>query len=559
MRNADSAPRRSGRPGAGPQAALCLAVMVAWAGTATSRPSRSSANTSELRAGEQIYRQGALPSGEPLLAERLGAPPMQGQTAACMNCHRRSGLGTVEGQIYVPPVTPQYLFRPMSVPAAQMRRSSGQTRRPVRSPYTPATLARALREGIDPDGRRFDYLMPRYPLDEASMSELIAYLRQLSRRRAPGVGDETLDFATIITPDADAAERRGMLDVLEHWFGANGASHPGEDLSQSAPGVRNSGVHTWRLHVWQLTGPADGWDEQLRQHFAAEPVFAVVSGLGEKSWAPVHHFCEAQSLPCLFPNVDLPVVAEDDFYPLYFSRGVLLEAQIIASRLLQPGSASRRVIQVFRGDDIGGAAAAALQQSSAAGAVEWQEHALDAGAPASELARAINEARPGDTIVLWLRPQDLKNLPETPPPNAAVFISGLMAGLEQAPLPTAWRSVARMSYPLELPTMRAVGTGFARGWFTFHHIPLVAERVQTDTYLACEILTEAAGRMQNNLVPDHLVELIEIELSHRLVNGEYPRLGLAPGQRFASKGGYLVHFETASGTQLMADSEWIVP
>jgi hypothetical protein len=54
------------------------------------------------------------------------------------------------------------------------------------------------------------------------------------------------------------------------------------------------------------------------------------------------------------------------------------------------------------------------------------------------------------------------------------------------------------------------------------------------------------------------VELVEIELGHRLVNGYYPRLGLAPGQRFASKGGYLARFE-GSGTSLVADSDWIVP
>jgi hypothetical protein len=48
-------------------------------------------------------------------------------------------------------------------------------------------------------------------------------------------------------------------------------------------------------------------------------------------------------------------------------------------------------------------------------------------------------------------------------------------------------------------------------------------------------------------------------LSHRLVNGYYPRLGLAPGQRFASKGGYLVRFAQPGGTRLVADGEWIVP
>jgi hypothetical protein len=170
----------------------------------------------------------------------------------------------------------------------------------------------------------------------------------------------------------------------------------------------------------------------------------------------------------------------------------------------------------------------------------------------------FNEAGPKDAIVLWLRPQDLKALPERPPSEATVFISGLMADLEQAPLPPAWRSVARMSYPVELPGLRALGMGFAQGWFDYYRIPVVAERVQTDTYLACEILAEAAGHMASNWVPDRLVELVEIELGHRLVNGYYPRLGLAPGQRFASKGGYLARFE-GSGTSLVADSDWIVP
>jgi hypothetical protein len=430
----------------------------------------------------------------------------------------------------------------------------------MRSRYTAATLARAIREGVDPDGRKFDYLMPRYALDEASMSATLDYLRQFGRGPVPGVGGETLDFATVITPDADATERQGMLDVLGHCFGANDVSQADEGSMQRAPGMRIPAGHSWRLHVWQLTGPSEGWEQQLLQHFAAQPVFAVISGLGRENWAPVHRFCQEHSVPCLLPNVDLPVVDENDFYPVYFSKGVLLEAQIFANRLQpQPGSAARRVIQVFRADDIGSAGAAALQQASGTSGLLWREHPLKPDAPASEFVHVLNEAEPKDAVVLWLRPRDLKELPETPPPDAAVFISGLMADLEQAPLPPAWRSVARMSYPLELPALRALGMGFAQGWFGYYRIPVVAERVQTDTYLACEILAEAAGHMVNNWVPDRLVELVEIELGHRLINGYYPRLGLAPGQRFASKGGYLARFEGASGTRLIADGDWIVP
>ena len=216
------------------RAIACLIVIIAGISDARSRP--TPADAAQLRAGERIYRQGMLPTGEPVLAEHQGADPLQGQSAACVNCHRRSGLGTVEGHILIPPITPKYLFRSSSANAVRMAQISRTASALTRRSYTDATLARALREGIDPEGRRFDYLMPRYRLDGASMSALIAYLRQLSHRPVPGVGEETLDFATIITPDADETERRGMLDVLEHFFGAGSEANRGEAPRQDASG-----------------------------------------------------------------------------------------------------------------------------------------------------------------------------------------------------------------------------------------------------------------------------------------------------------------------------------
>jgi hypothetical protein len=48
-------------------------------------------------------------------------------------------------------------------------------------------------------------------------------------------------------------------------------------------------------------------------------------------------------------------------------------------------------------------------------------------------------------------------------------------------------------------------------------------------------------------------------LEHRILTAYYPRLALAPNQRFASKGGYIVHFAEPRGTRLIADSGWIAP
>jgi hypothetical protein len=48
-------------------------------------------------------------------------------------------------------------------------------------------------------------------------------------------------------------------------------------------------------------------------------------------------------------------------------------------------------------------------------------------------------------------------------------------------------------------------------------------------------------------------------LERRLVTGYYPRLALAPNQRFASKGGYWVRFADSTGVRLLPDGDWVVP
>ena len=65
--------------------------------------------------------------------------------------------------------------------------------------------------------------------------------------------------------------------------------------------------------------------------------------------------------------------------------------------------------------------------------------------------------------------------------------------------------------------------------------------------------------MLDSFVRDYVIERLEMLLSHRLVNAHYPRLSLAPGQRFASKGGFLTRFTGTSGAHLIADGDWVVP
>jgi hypothetical protein len=260
------------------------------------------------------------------------------------------------------------------------------------------------------------------------------------------------------------------------------------------------------------------------------------------------------------PNVDLPIVAEQDFYPVYWSRGVLLEADLIARALRTeavPKTPHGRVVQVYRSDDVGAAGAAALRTQFERGGLAPVDRVLSGAREAGSAPLA--GLRSGDQVVLWLRDGDLTTLPHELPAGVGVYASGLMADLERATPPVEWRRRIHMAYPFDLPDLRRVRMNFPLGWMRVQHLPVIDERVQTSTYIACQILADALGSMLDSFVRDFLVERVESMLSTRLASGYYPRLGLAPGQRFASKGGYLVHFTASSGTQVVAEGDWTTP
>jgi len=511
----------------------------------------------EMGAGESIYRTGMLSSGEPLAATNATGTRIEGQAGACINCHRRSGLGAREGQNLIPPITGRYLFRPRGGgPGPDVGYVEGF--RGEREPYTQATLARAIREGLNSQGKPMSPLMPKFELGDAEMAALVDYLKGLDPRRVPGVTGNALHFATIITPDADPLKRRAMLAVLEQFFAERNAR-------QMSPVPRVRGAHAfmvhrrWELHVWELKGESSTWQDQLRERLKREPVFAVVSGLAGKTWAPVHAFCEQEALPCLFPNVESPEVAQRDYYSLYFSRGVLLEADLIAKAIVDAGIKPPAVLrQVFRAGDVGEAAAEALAATLAKQGIKVTRSVL-AGEPGTGVPKALQGASGAEALVLWLRPSDLAALGDAASAPSRVFVSGLMGGLEGAPLTPSWRERAHLAYPFDLAEQRRVRVDFAMGWFSIRRIPIEDFRLQADTYLACGLLSETVNHMADTFVRPYLIERVEDMVDHRVITGYYPRLTLATGQRFASKGGFMVRFAEAKGTKLVAETEWIVP
>ena len=543
---------------------LTLLLVTLLAGSVLSA---APANTEALDAGRAIYLNGHVANGALLQAHRDANTNVSGMAAACVNCHQRSGLGGREGRATIPPITGRYLFSQGGDADSTQGLPFVEGTRGDRVAYTDETLARVIREGVNSEGRQLSYLMPTFDLSDADMAALIAYLKALDKRRVPGVTATTLHFATIITPDADPIKRQGMLGVLNQFFADHNA-RPMVDAPRMVTSNRTlysksmARVHrVWELHVWELTGPASTWQQQLAARLAREPVFAVVSGLGGKNWQPVHAFCEQAALPCLLPNVELPVVAEADFYSQYFSRGVLLEAGLMAQGLQSAAStqAIKTVTQIYRANDVGEAASQELAKLLTAQGITVKSSVLAAEASGDAVSQQVAASKTSDALVLWLRSAELTALPATPGTAQQVYVSGLMGGLENAPLPIGWRDQTHIAYPFDLPEARKVRVDFAQGWFSLRKIPVVSLQVQADTYLACGLLSETINHMVDTFVRDYLVERFQTLLEHRAVTGYYPRLALATGQHFASKGGHLVRFAGANGTKLVSEHNWIVP
>lgn len=189
-------------------------------------------------AGRRLYLEGVTPSGGPLRAlVGVGNAPIAGHAVACGNCHGADGRGRPEGTLFPSDLTWEDLTKPYGHSRALRKHRA----------YTAASFARAVNEGVDPDGNRLDWAMPRFALSRSELDALVAHLKRLGAERDPGIGEASLRIGTIL-PNGSAAAQ-AVRAALEGFV---------ESLN------RAGGIHQRRLEL--VVAPD-----------ATEPVFALLS------------------------------------------------------------------------------------------------------------------------------------------------------------------------------------------------------------------------------------------------------------------------------------------
>jgi hypothetical protein len=218
----------------------------------------------------------------------------------------------------------------------------------------------------------------------------------------------------------------------------------------------------------------------------------------------------------------------------------------------------------------------------------------------------------GETTLLWLGADDIRGLRGTPAEGLRLFTSTLLVHGDFAAFPAAWRANLRAVYPYELPDRRLFNLATFHSWIELRNLPLVDEAMQSEVFFSAGYLMFVMTDMLDNVYRDCLIDRGENMVQRRELlraeeemmvrqgghppatsvaarsrfapgpvfgtdpNGKlaqkntpsvgtrtgttiYPRLALATGQRFSSKGAYVVQVDAARPMDVHPVSEWITP
>lgn len=565
--------------------AWALSVVGLHSGILSASEANTEVDSESINLGKRIYREGILSSGSPLRGIVQGDIPISGTQLACVSCHKRSGFGTSEGGAVTPVITGDVLYAETTTRAKELYTVRNEKSK-TRPAYTDITLAEAIRSGKGAGGGSLDRLMPRFELPDDDMRHLQAYLKTLLSSRSPGVSDREIQFATVFEKSLPQEEKRAILRTLRQFIhDRNTDVRPNTRRAQVAPWHKKwpyESHRVWNLTPWEVEGLPETWAAQLNLLYSRQPVFAILSGdIGLGEWAPIHEFCEARELPCIFPNTLLPPAVEKGFYTVYFSRGLLLEAEVLAKYLSQEKAQNKSlsILQVVQAGPSGRLPAATLmEQLTKQGFTHIRELLLSNPLDLSVVDKSTLSG--ADIVIYWVDQPTLTSLQkhlDRHLDTQQLFISASLVGLGDKVNtlkghPGDLGKELFVLYPYEKPQELQLHLDNTQRWMTGRDVRVVDPVRQANTLYAVTVVSRALKHMGSNFSRHYLLERVEHMEQNIAVSPVYPRMALGPGQRYATKGAYITKLEldaTAKSESTIPEankaytlsivSDWIVP
>ena len=481
------------------------------------------------RAGKKIYLEGESPSGGEITV-RIGRDPspLPGSVAACGTCHGTDGLGRPEGGAL-----------PTEVTWSQLAKGYGHSHPNGRKhpAYDARSLARALREGIDPGGNAFDPVMPRYAMSDADMASLIAYLKVVERDLDPGIGNRSVRLGLAVPVKGKLASvGAGMQKLLSARV---------KELN------RRGGLNGRKLELFVGGYDSDAGNglDAVKRLVSRDEVFALLSGFFPAAEEEVAALAETEKVPLVGPFTLFARNPESvNPWVFHLMGGLREQARILAAYTSRDLGIEPALVAIVHPEDerAADAAAAARTQLGPKGA-QAEVIAYVGSLPDPGLATRLREK--GTRAVLFLG-SDAELAAFAGAADAAGFApyllaSGTLAARAAARAPASFQGRLLLAYP-SVPSDESEGaTGDLARLRSLAGISDHNRASQVAAYVAFEVLVEGMRRTGRNLSRERFVAALEG--LYDFESGLLRPIRYGPNRRVGTLGGHVVAVDVEKG------------
>lgn len=115
-----------------------------------------------------------------------------------------------------------------------------------------------------------------------------------------------------------------------------------------------------------------------------------------------------------------------------------------------------------------------------------------------------------------------------------------------------------ITYPYRMPGEEGYISSIVDQWLKFKKIQPTNTAISSKVYFLTRVLADSLTSMRGDLYREFFLDLMDTMVDQTMVSLEFPRLSFGPGQRYASKGCYVVTVSRGQQPKVVRESEWIV-
>ena len=183
------------------------------------------------------------------------------------------------------------------------------------------------------------------------------------------------------------------------------------------------------------------------------------------------------------------------------------------------------------------------------------------GAPA-DLGNELLRDDASAWLVLWLSDDDLPNLDtliSQAGPSGRIYLSSSLLGNLSRSVPDGLPGNVYAVHPFDLPEAAARRRRPVEIWLRSNGIEAGEAYLQMNALFTVTVVAQALKHVGSNFYRDYFLERVEHILDSMVTPSAYPNLTLAPHQRFASNGCYIVRVSQGNDGDSSPAKEWIIP